>query len=515
MNAAAWGDEIVVAPGVYADTTNYANLPTDSTKCVAVMKSGVTVRGSGMGVTIVDGLRVARGFHAQGVTNVTIVGLTIRNCFNGWNDVYGAAVLFKSASGNLLNVEMTGNHDGALTCIDGSGPRADFCVMDSDTSKSGAGLFVNTGCAPVLYGCRITNNRAPFAAGVYLAGSATLDHCIISGNATTGSGTVLGGGVLVINGADPVIVDCEIVDNECSGNGAGICFVGDGTLGTLEGSVVADNLSTGLEARGAGISVESQAAPEIRNTVIARNRAAGAYSDGGGVYVQYASLAMEHCTLYGNWTEGAFGVAGNLGLETSMFVPATLSVTHTIISHSPDGQGVYCVGTGNDPTIACCDVFGNAGGDQLCGVGSDNFSADPLLCDPANDNFHIAPNSPCAPGHHPGGSGLCGGLLIGARPAGCTVGVDEPIATRVLLLDGRPNPFAHATTISLSLPEAGDVDLEVFDPAGRSVAVLHHGALPAGEHRFEWSGGRTGSGVYFARLRAGQLTGAVRLLRLR
>jgi hypothetical protein len=134
MDVAVAGDEIAIAPGVYSDTTNYAHLPTDSTKCVVVCKSGVTVRGSGMGRTIIDGLCDAhpghppgigaRGFHIQDASNVTIVGLTVRNCFNGWNDVYGAGIFFKNSSGNLLNVEFTGNWDGALTCVDGSSPHA-------------------------------------------------------------------------------------------------------------------------------------------------------------------------------------------------------------------------------------------------------------------------------------------------------------------------------------------------------------------------------------------------------
>jgi len=50
--------------------------------------------------------------------------------------------------------------------------------------------------------------------------------------------------------------------------------------------------------------------------------------------------------------------------------------------------------------------------------------------------------------------------------------------------------------------------------------VLHQGPLGAGEHRFTWDGllrdgTSAGSGVYFARLRAGARTDAIRMLRLR
>jgi hypothetical protein len=521
MDVAVAGDEIIVAPGVYADTTNFAGLPLDSTKCVVVFKSGVTVRGSGMGQTIIDGMNSARGFHLQDVTNTKIAGLTIRNCYNGWNDVYGAGVFFKNASGSLLNVMFTGNHDGALTCTDGASPQVDWCIMDDNESKSGAGLLVNSNCAPVLYGCRITNNHAPFAAGIHMRGNATLDHCIISGNATTGAGTVLGGGILVIDGADPLIVDCDITDNVCSGNGAGICFVGDGTHGTLEKSMVLDNLSTGVETRGAGVSIESQSAATLRATVVARNHANGEYSDGGGVYVQYSSATIENCTLDANGSAGTYAEAGNLGILTSMFVPGAITVTHTILSHSPDGRGVYCdpLSSGTDPTISCCDIYGNAGGDAPCGTGSENFSADPLLCEPGTDNYSLGVLSPCAPGHHPNGPDACDGLLIGARGIGCSTDVEEPAPVRVRLLGNRPNPFERQTTIALALPEAAAITLDVVDPAGRSIALLHRGPLSAGEHRFTWDGqgadGRgTGSGVFFARVRAGDLTDAIRMLRL-
>lgn len=521
MDAAVSGDVIAISPGVYADTTHFSEYPVDSCKAVVIPKSGVIVRGSGIDQTIIDGLATARGIYLHNVTDVEISGLTIRNCYNAWNDVYGAGVLFKNASGNLLNIKLTENLDGALTCTDASSPRIDWCIMDNNESKSGAGLLVNSDCAPVLYGCRITNNHAPFAAGIHMRGNATLDHCVISGNATTGAGTVLGGGLLVIDAADPLIVDCDITDNVCSGNGAGVCFVGDGTRGTLENSMVLDNLSTGVETRGAGISVESQSAATIRTTVVARNYATGEYSDGGGIYVQYSSATIENCTLDANGSAGTYSEAGNLGILTSMFIPGAITVTHTILSHSPDGRGVYCdpTSSGTDPTIGCCDIYGNAGGDAACGVGSDNFSADPLLCEPGTDNYNLGVLSPCAPGNHPDGPGACGGLLIGARAVGCATDVDEPAPVRVRLLGNRPNPFERQTTIALALPEAAAVTLEVIDPAGRSIALLQRGPLSAGEHRFTWDGegtdgARMGSGVFFARVRAGGRTDAIRMLRL-
>jgi hypothetical protein len=72
----------------------------------------------------------------------------------------------------------------------------------------------------------------------------------------------------------------------------------------------------------------------------------------------------------------------------------------------------------------------------------------------------------------------------------------------------RPNPFNASTEFRLSLDAPADVDVGVYDLAGRRVAGLHHGRLEVGVHRFTWDGraedgGRVGAGVYFARASSG------------
>jgi len=86
-------------------------------------------------------------------------------------------------------------------------------------------------------------------------------------------------------------------------------------------------------------------------------------------------------------------------------------------------------------------------------------------------------------------------------------GVDDDSAavSRLTLHPVSPNPFGPATTISFALPAAGPVELSVYDVAGRLVATLADGVLPAGPHRAAWdgtdaAGTAVGSGVYFVRL---------------
>lgn len=88
------------------------------------------------------------------------------------------------------------------------------------------------------------------------------------------------------------------------------------------------------------------------------------------------------------------------------------------------------------------------------------------------------------------------------------LGTDDPLAaqpTDFRLFGNYPNPFNPRTTIGYELTRPGSVRLEVFDLAGRSVALLADGFQPAAEHRVEWDatdalGRPVPSGVYIYRL---------------
>lgn len=82
---------------------------------------------------------------------------------------------------------------------------------------------------------------------------------------------------------------------------------------------------------------------------------------------------------------------------------------------------------------------------------------------------------------------------------------DVPDSGGLTLALGGANPASGPVTLRLSLPEAARIQLAIFDPAGRRVALLAEGDSPAGQQTFVWNHGAAGvtSGVYFARLRAG------------
>ncbi|MFC2094786.1 T9SS type A sorting domain-containing protein [Bacteroidota bacterium] len=70
------------------------------------------------------------------------------------------------------------------------------------------------------------------------------------------------------------------------------------------------------------------------------------------------------------------------------------------------------------------------------------------------------------------------------------------------LFPNYPNPFNPSTTIYYALPEAGNVELIVYDVLGNEVSTLVNEEKPAGINEVEWNASNVPSGVYFYRLSA-------------
>ena len=80
-----------------------------------------------------------------------------------------------------------------------------------------------------------------------------------------------------------------------------------------------------------------------------------------------------------------------------------------------------------------------------------------------------------------------------------------------------PNPFNPKTTVSFYVPEAGYVELAVFDISGRMINRLVSESVGAGEHSVAWTGvdqrgSRVASGVYFFRMRADGIVDTKRVM---
>jgi subtilisin-like proprotein convertase family protein len=88
---------------------------------------------------------------------------------------------------------------------------------------------------------------------------------------------------------------------------------------------------------------------------------------------------------------------------------------------------------------------------------------------------------------------------------------EDPLPRKLALWANRPNPVHHQTAIRFDLPQAGPVDLAVFDVAGRRVKTLISGELGAGSYQTVWQGSDSegnpvSSAVYFYRLKTEEAT---------
>jgi len=81
-----------------------------------------------------------------------------------------------------------------------------------------------------------------------------------------------------------------------------------------------------------------------------------------------------------------------------------------------------------------------------------------------------------------------------------TIEIEGSLPSGMNLQQNFPNPFNPSTKISFELPEAGRVQLKVFDIAGNEVASLIDGTMEGGTHEAEFVPTALSAGVYVYRL---------------
>jgi hypothetical protein len=75
-----------------------------------------------------------------------------------------------------------------------------------------------------------------------------------------------------------------------------------------------------------------------------------------------------------------------------------------------------------------------------------------------------------------------------------------------------PNPFNPATTISYTLPIAGNVTLKVFDITGKEVRMLDNGHKAAGKYSVTFNASDLASGMYIYRIQTSNFSEVRKML---
>ena len=173
------------------------------------------------------------------------------------------------------------------------------------------------------------------------------------------------------------------------------------------------------------------------NTIIEGFTIRGGYNtSGAAIYCTSASPTFKFCIFYDNQSTLSGGaircknsspslinctfVANSARTGGAIFGLASSSpyLENCIIAFSGSGESIATADGSSQPLLACCNIFGNAGGDWEKAISDQadsdgNLSVDPQFCDPDNSIFTLKAGSPCAPDNN-----SCG-RLIGALPAEC------------------------------------------------------------------------------------------------
>jgi hypothetical protein len=396
IDAAAEGDTVLVAPGTYSGPLN-RDLDFGGINIVVLSDGGP------MAVTIdCEGLGRGFFFHSGEDTTSLVHGFTIANAVADT----GAGAYCKNGSSPQFMVcafqYCTAQSRGGGLCCDGSSPVVRHCVFSQNVARNvaqtegdGGGMGCLSGSSPLIADTEFIENETHFAGGGFYTELSTpqLVRCEFRGNLTGTYGHGAGVGIQQSDGTS--LTECTFRENgvpTCFGGGL---YVRDATVAVTD-CVFVDNIAGfcgGMYMTGTSTSAVS-GCTLIGNT--------GAYATAGGLMcLSNANPTVTNCTFVGNGTPHVW------------FQDASPTLEYCILAFSPNGTAVVCDNGTETPSISHCFVFGNAGGDSLCGGNyHDNEYADPLFCDWEMDDVTLCADSPCLPG-------VTWASLVGAEDEGC------------------------------------------------------------------------------------------------
>jgi len=93
--------------------------------------------------------------------------------------------------------------------------------------------------------------------------------------------------------------------------------------------------------------------------------------------------------------------------------------------------------------------------------------------------------------------------------------VEEEGAAAFAVAQNAPNPFNPTTTINFTIPEAGQVSIDVFNVAGQKVGTLVNDAMSAGTHSIVWDASGFSAGVYFYTVKSGDFSRTMKMTLLK
>lgn len=322
--AAVPGDEIVVRPGVYAETIDFLGKAITlrsehgayATTLEAVLFESVVTFQSGEGAgSVLRGFRIAGGDFYNSTGAIYCLGSSPTIVENLISDNGGGGMYCKGASPTIRDNAFRENfcfgRGGAIGCEDGSHPLIlGNLIVGNRSEKIGGGISC-WDSSPIIDGNLIADNVvAPHSygggtgGGIYCWRSApTIINNVIDGNRVYGShGADVGGLSFFECTGVPVIRNNRITNNTASTYPYG--SVEGGAIGVVKSTLRFENLTVAgnrvYGGRGAGICVWEDCDITITNSIFWDN-----ISDLGGSELSVGTitapsvLTLEYCDVAG------------------------------------------------------------------------------------------------------------------------------------------------------------------------------------------------------------------------
>ncbi|MCF8262720.1 MAG: T9SS type A sorting domain-containing protein [Melioribacteraceae bacterium] len=99
-----------------------------------------------------------------------------------------------------------------------------------------------------------------------------------------------------------------------------------------------------------------------------------------------------------------------------------------------------------------------------------------------------------------------------------TTGIEDgsiSIAEKYELLQNYPNPFNPNTTIKFSIPESGNVSIDIYNSVGQKIKTLINSTYSAGSHQARWNAENEATGVYVYVMKSGNAVESKKMLLLK
>jgi len=341
------GDTVLIADGVYTDSSNTAIRPYG--KAITIISE------NGFENCVIDCEGTSRGFIlSDDETNATVIsGLTIANAYTM---AHGGGIYLDDAGVTVENcrfTDCTANNGAAIRILGThSGITIKNCLFEDGTSLlSGGAMFIQDSSGDILVtGCEFYGNEGANAGGALALHGVTnveFTDCMFSDNL---SNLYTGGAAKVDSDSEVSFINCLFTYNFSAGvNSGGALFFDSDSSGqifncTFNGNHVFSGTTGGAIACGSSSSVFGL------NNIIWGNTPDEIHEPSG------TTVFLMTSDVQGGWGEPAHNNIDQDPLFVSDGSGNNFFLSHTATGHSTDSP---CIDSGNSAASSVCYPVGD------------------------------------------------------------------------------------------------------------------------------------------------------------